>query len=316
MCRALKFSWLLLLGLTVNAGSVWAQFGGSGGGMGGGGMGGGGMGGGGSSGSGMFGTNRTTGTGNSSSGFGSSSNSTGLNAFGQNSPLQMSQNVGLGQNSTGQNSGGFVGTTAQQASRNFVGVSSQATNQQGAYGSGSYGSNSALGMGGMSGMSGMSGLGGSSMLGMGGMGGMSGYGGNRMGQNGQYGGMGGYGGGASPNGSNAPTVRTRLTLPAEIAVPSIRAGSTIAGHLSSLPALHWSSAPKVDLQGHTAVLRGVVATEHDRDLAERIVRLEPTVSEVQNQLVVAGSGQGTSEATPMFPPAGQSATPGSTPATH
>jgi hypothetical protein len=52
----------------------------------------------------------------------------------------------------------------------------------------------------------------------------------------------------------------------------------------------------------TALLRGVVASAHDRELAEQLVRLEPGVAEVVNELQVAPTGatgtrpQGTPEA--------------------
>jgi osmotically-inducible protein OsmY len=38
----------------------------------------------------------------------------------------------------------------------------------------------------------------------------------------------------------------------------------------------------------TAVLRGVVATPHDRELAEQWMLLEPGVRAVRNELTVAG----------------------------
>ena len=44
----------------------------------------------------------------------------------------------------------------------------------------------------------------------------------------------------------------------------------------------------MELLGRTAILRDAVALEHDRDLAERVVRREATVEQVQNQIVVAG----------------------------
>ena len=46
----------------------------------------------------------------------------------------------------------------------------------------------------------------------------------------------------------------------------------------------------VEWVGHTVVLRGVVATEHDRDLAKHIMQLQPSVGDVDNQIVVAGAG--------------------------
>lgn len=43
----------------------------------------------------------------------------------------------------------------------------------------------------------------------------------------------------------------------------------------------------VEVQGHTAILRGQVATAHARALAEQLVLLEPGIEQVDNQLEVA-----------------------------
>ena len=85
-------------------------------------------------------------------------------------------------------------------------------------------------------------------------------------------------------------VRTILRLADEnlLVAPVQGVNTEIAEHLGVLPALHWESPAQVVMQGRTAILRGVVATEHDRDLAERVVRLEATVDQVQNLIAVAG----------------------------
>ncbi|MHB1034225.1 MAG: BON domain-containing protein [Pirellulales bacterium] len=49
-----------------------------------------------------------------------------------------------------------------------------------------------------------------------------------------------------------------------------------------------AGAPQVTVVGETAVLRGVVASTHARDLAEQMVRLEPGIWNVRNELQVAG----------------------------
>ncbi len=220
---------------------------------------------GGSSSSGMFG-NRTTGSGITA---GQSS------AFPSNSPLSS-----LGQNGSGtptmtngvggqaRQAGSFIGaSTGQSAQQNFVGTAQASPN----------GSSSQYGGGG----SGMGGMGGG---GMGGGGGGGGIGfavgaaiGRRLGQQNTN---------TTPA---APPIRTTLTLSLEMpAVAPGEVGSAIAEHLVALPALHWQTPAQVVMQGRTAVLRGVVATEHDRDLAERVVRLEANVDQVQNNLTVAG----------------------------
>ena len=45
---------------------------------------------------------------------------------------------------------------------------------------------------------------------------------------------------------------------------------------------------QVEVRGRTAILRGVVTTEHDRVLAEQMARLEPGIEAVKNEVVVAG----------------------------
>ncbi|MGO9108291.1 MAG: BON domain-containing protein [Thermoguttaceae bacterium] len=217
---------------------------------------------------GLFG-NVTTGSGlspGSSNMFGGSS--TGGNSVGQGTfnPSAAGSQAPVATGFVGAN----IGQTGQQG---FVGAAQLNANGSSQFGSGS------SGMGGM----GMGGMGMGGMSSMGGMGGMGGFAmgamiGRRMGQ-------GGFGTNST---TTTPQVRTTLTLAFEPpAVEPAQISSAIAEHLGALPALHWQSPAQVVMQGRTAILRGVVATEHDRDLAERVVRLEPSVGQVQNQLVVA-----------------------------
>jgi len=127
--------------------------------------------------------------------------------------------------------------------------------------------------------------------------GMQGYGGGMQGLGGRSSmmpnGQGQYSNGqGNPygNGRNSVSIRTALTVSIDLPSTSSRpVSSSLAQRLTDLPAIHWRSPSQVELQGRTAILRGVVATEHDRDLAERVVRLEPSVDQVQNQLVVASN---------------------------
>ena len=121
----------------------------------------------------------------------------------------------------------------------------------------------------------------------GGMGGGMNSGMNGMGGQGQ--GQGNLGG--ADNTQPTPAVRISMKLgfvPLAASQPAATS-LAVAGHLSAMPALHLQVPVQVVMQGRTAILRGVVATEHDRDLAERVVRLEGAVDKVQNQLVVAGA---------------------------
>ena len=92
------------------------------------------------------------------------------------------------------------------------------------------------------------------------------------------------------NGRGGATVRMVLSVdfePPAAAAP--RFNSAVAKRLADMPAIHWRSPNQVEIRGRTAVLRGVVATQHDRDLAERVAHLEAAVDQVDNQLVVASS---------------------------
>ncbi|MEX0714408.1 MAG: BON domain-containing protein [Pirellulales bacterium] len=48
------------------------------------------------------------------------------------------------------------------------------------------------------------------------------------------------------------------------------------------------SSVDLRVEGGAAVLRGQVATEDDRLLAENLVRLEPGVSAIRNEITIAG----------------------------
>lgn len=207
----------------------------------------------------------------SSAGMGSSTGGTGNRSAFQNSPVQAAQQSVGGQ---ARQSGSFVGATAQQAQQGFVGAAQAGGNQRGGRGT--------TGAAGMTGVSPMMAFGLGARLG--------GMNSSRSQQNGN-------------NRSLRATVSLGFTPPA--ADPN-QVGSAMARRLAALPALHWKTRPQVQMQGQTAILRGEVATQHDRDLAERVVRLEATVDQVQNQLVVTGSpqpGAGSS------PPAGQQESP-------
>jgi osmotically-inducible protein OsmY len=62
--------------------------------------------------------------------------------------------------------------------------------------------------------------------------------------------------------------------------------SALSQRLQKTAGLHCLSPLEASFQGDTLILKGVVATAHDRDLAERLARLEPGVDQIQNDLVV------------------------------
>jgi osmotically-inducible protein OsmY len=60
----------------------------------------------------------------------------------------------------------------------------------------------------------------------------------------------------------------------------------LTARLEKSKAIQKRSPISVTMQRDTAILRGRVATEHDRDLAAAMLMLEPGVGQVQNELVV------------------------------
>ncbi len=60
----------------------------------------------------------------------------------------------------------------------------------------------------------------------------------------------------------------------------------IAATLEKMPQIAKRSPIQVTVVGETAILRGRVASARDRELAENVVRLEPGVRDVRNELVV------------------------------
>ena len=66
--------------------------------------------------------------------------------------------------------------------------------------------------------------------------------------------------------------------------------SALSQRLQNTAGLHSLSPLEASFQGDTLILKGVVATDHDRDLAERLAHLEPGVEQIQNDLVVNKAG--------------------------
>jgi hypothetical protein len=68
--------------------------------------------------------------------------------------------------------------------------------------------------------------------------------------------------------------------------------------LTKVPGMTKLGPIEASLEGTTAVLRGRVATEADRQLAEGLARLEPGVGAVRNELVVGSAAATTTESLP------------------
>lgn len=83
-------------------------------------------------------------------------------------------------------------------------------------------------------------------------------------------------------------VRARIRMGFSVARPApAQLSSRLAQRLEKSSWLDAQSPIEVAFEQGTAILRGVVATEHDRALAEQMARLEPGIRQVQNQLTVS-----------------------------
>ncbi len=94
--------------------------------------------------------------------------------------------------------------------------------------------------------------------------------------------------GGGPTGPISLGFEPPRTLPDQV-------GQAIAQRLGKLPSLHFHGGVRVDLVGRTAYLRGRVASEHERELAERVVLLEAGIDDVVNLIEVGGQA-------PALPP--------------
>ena len=94
---------------------------------------------------------------------------------------------------------------------------------------------------------------------------------------------------AAPMNENSPTAMypPRYTLATDLSGPEPTAvESSLQRHLQQMPGVRWTSPIEVTVDGRTAILRGAVATERDRELAVALVQFEPGISEVQNELQI------------------------------
>ena len=118
--------------------------------------------------------------------------------------------------------------------------------------------------------------------GLGGGGGLGGFGG--------LGGLsslfGGFGGGSSA--AAKPAIRTRLRSAIEVAsMPSSQVQMNATQRFRSLANYPSLNGINVGMRDRTAVITGVVSSPRDRRMSELLIRLEPGVSSVDNQVVVS-----------------------------
>ena len=82
-------------------------------------------------------------------------------------------------------------------------------------------------------------------------------------------------------------IRARIRVGFSVVRPApAQLSSRLAQRLEKSSWLDAQSPIEVAFEQGTAILRGVVATEHDRVLAERMARLEPGIRQVENQLTL------------------------------
>ena len=104
-------------------------------------------------------------------------------------------------------------------------------------------------------------------------------------------------GGSTPR-RNAGDVRTKLNVAFDYPkASSVRAQADLSARMAKMQGIRRLSGLRIAVADGTATLRGVVATDYDRILVERLSRLEPGIWQVKNELVVA---QGPAE--PEEPP--------------
>jgi len=101
-----------------------------------------------------------------------------------------------------------------------------------------------------------------------------------------------------------PMYEPRLTVGFTVPSPPQRElADTLARQLEQTDAIKSLGPIEVSVEGQTAILRGEVASEHDAVLAGLLVRFEPGVQGVRNELRVAGSPPPDSPPAPPAAPA-------------
>jgi hypothetical protein len=214
------------------------------------------------------------------------SGASGLGSSGSASPF--------GTSSTGFGSNSGAGSAARGGAGGDVFGNAQGLGAGGAGFRGSGSGNLLQGMGAAPGMGATGGLGG---MGMGGRGGMGGLGMGMMGmgrnQFGMFGNM-------NQNNMNSRG-RSNMRIPVKLGftprpVSSAAVSQQFVTRLRNLPGLNVTENVSVTMEGRTAILTGTVGSENEKDLIGRLARLEPGISDVQNDLEVAESTSGSSSA--------------------
>jgi len=93
--------------------------------------------------------------------------------------------------------------------------------------------------------------------------------------------------GGGTTGQNPTAIRVTFRAAFDYPQPSSKQLSTsLTRRLAKTPAIQTQTPIRVELQGRTAILRGVVSAEHDRSLAAQMIQLEPGIEAVRNEIEV------------------------------
>jgi osmotically-inducible protein OsmY len=199
-------------------------------------------------------------------GFGGNAMGSGFGQ-GQGTGFNNLQSVGVGTGAGGFSPQSFVGGDPSMMGT-FVGGAIQGANGQ------------RTGMNGMNGMNGLNGLNG-----------QMGFGQNRNNRQNQQQRQ-NLGGGQNNARGTTSTRSVRTSYVIDFSHPEIttsKVATKLTTELSKSRALSAIGPIDVQMEGRTAILRGVVATDYDRSLAERLALLEPGVAQIQNELEVRSS---------------------------
>jgi hypothetical protein len=99
-----------------------------------------------------------------------------------------------------------------------------------------------------------------------------------------------YGRTSSRYGSSGNEISAAIRLGFQVSLPATaEVSSALASRLADPARIATRSPIEVSMTGRTAILRGAVATEHDRVIAGLLARLEPGIDRVDNQLTVAAA---------------------------
>ena len=134
------------------------------------------------------------------------------------------------------------------------------------------------------------GLGGAGGLG-GGLGGLGGLGGGRVGGLGGLGGLGGGGLGGGGMGSTSAQAKKQIRpiVKPDIEVERVSAKTTATNAQQRLSRIQFPKKLRgvtSSVEGDVVVLRGEVATESDKKMVERLLKLEPGIDSVRNEVKV------------------------------